>query len=251
MSIEPRLERRRSQVREARVRRRFGVVLWIIVGVALVGAAAWLLQSPWLAIRQIGVYGVEQSNAASILEEAGVRVGEPMVGIHAAAVRKALATDPWIAEARITKTFPNTIEVDIRERTPAAGVAWKSGWMLIAADGVILGPADHVPDGAALLLLAGSEPGAPGTVAGEGLVGGSVAFVAALPPSLRADTVIDIRDGELWARTASVYVRLGSSAEMPQKAAALQALLADGLAEGAVVNLIAPSRPAIEGSSSG
>jgi hypothetical protein len=53
----------------------------------------------------------------------------------------------------------------------------------------------------------------------------------------------------LWARTESVHVRLGVPLDMIAKASALQAVLADGVPAGSVIDLIAPSRPALEGSS--
>ena len=249
MSIEPRLERRRRQVRETAVRKRLKTVLWLALIVALIGAGAWLLQSPWLAVRDVGVYGVEHSDASAILEQAGLRADIPMVTVRPRSLEALLEEDPWISRARVTRTFPHTVEVQILERTAAAGVEWRGGWMLIAADGMVLGPADHVPEDAALLLLAGADPGLPGRATGEGLVGGAVEFVVSLPAFMRAETVVDVRDGELWARTASVSVRLGAPDEMPQKAAALQAVLSDGVPDGSIINLIAPSRPAIEGSS--
>ena len=51
--------------------------------------------------------------------------------------------------------------------------------------------------------------------------------------------------GELWATAAGHEVRLGRPVEMPAKAAALVAVLAEGLPEGSMINLIAPTRPAV------
>ncbi|GBD84683.1 cell division protein DivIB [bacterium BMS3Abin02] len=249
MSIEPRLEHRRRQVRETAARGRLKTVLWTVALVSVFGIGAWIVQSPWLAVQQIGLYGVEHSDAAAIVEKAGVRVDVPMLRVRPRTVEELLEQDPWISRAKVSRTFPHTVEIQIRERTAAAGLQWGTRWLLIAADGMLLGPADRVPDDAALLLLGDVDPGAPGKIVGQGLVGGAVEFVAALPAPMRSGTVVDLRDGELWSRTAAVYVRLGSPADMAAKAAALEAVLADGVPEGSVINLIAPSRPAVEGSS--
>ncbi|NOY55035.1 MAG: FtsQ-type POTRA domain-containing protein [Actinobacteria bacterium] len=249
MSIEPRLERRRRQVRETAARRRLRTVLWMMALASLLGVGAWFIQSPGLAVQEIGLYGVEHSDAATIIEDAGVRVDVPMLSVRPRTVERLLEQDPWISGAKVSRTFPHTVEIQIRERTVAAGLQRANGWLLIAADGMLLGPSDHVPEDAALLLFGDIDPGAPGELAGRGLVGGAVEFVAALPAAMRSGTVMDVRDGELWSRTAAVYVRLGAPADMAAKAAALEAVLADGVPEGSVINLIAPSRPAVEGSS--
>ncbi|NIA24183.1 MAG: FtsQ-type POTRA domain-containing protein [Gammaproteobacteria bacterium] len=249
MSMEPRLEHRRREVRETAARGRLKTVLSAMALAAVLGIGAWFVQSPWLAVQQIGLYGVDRSDAAAVVEEAGVRVDVPMLRVRPRAVEELLEQDPWISRAKVSRTFPHTVEIQIHERTPIAGFQWGTRWLLIAADGMLLGPADHVPDDAALLLLGDVDPGAPGEIVGPGLVGGAVEYVAALPVPMRSGTVVEVRNGELWSRTASVYVRLGAPVDMAEKAAALEAVLADGVPEGSVVNLIAPSRPAVEGSS--
>src|SRR5665811_1405621 len=121
MSIEPRLERRRRQVRETAARRRLKTVLWIVVLMATIGIGAWFVQSPWLAVEEVGLYGVEHSDAVAIAEEAGVRVDVPMVAIRPRATEELLEQDPWISAAHVSRTFPHTVEIQIRERTAIAG----------------------------------------------------------------------------------------------------------------------------------
>jgi hypothetical protein len=73
-----------------------------------------------------------------------------------------------------------------------------------------------------------------------------VEFVAALPAGVAATTTITATDGELIAEVGDHRVRLGDPSNMAAKAVALGALLADGrLAPDAVIDLIAPTRPAV------
>ena len=81
------------------------------------------------------------------------------------------------------------------------------------------------------------------------MIAAGLEFAAALPLDHRGEISIEVRTGELWAGIGSVSVRLGSPLEMAAKAKALEALLETGVPDGAVINLIAPSRPAVQGSS--
>ncbi|HDK45407.1 MAG TPA: FtsQ-type POTRA domain-containing protein, partial [Actinobacteria bacterium] len=137
MSIEPRLEHRRRQVRETAARGRLKTVLWTVALVSVFGIGAWIVQSPWLAVQQIGLYGVEHSDAAAIVEKAGVRVDVPMLRVRPRTVEELLEQDPWISRAKVSRTFPHPVEIQIRERTAAAGPQWGTRWLLISADGML------------------------------------------------------------------------------------------------------------------
>ena len=91
-------------------------------------------------------------------EEAdGAKAPQPLVDV--ARIRERLLAFGWVKDARVSRRLPDTLVVDIVERTPAA--LWQdSGRLaLIDADGVVLDrvPIDKMPD---LPLLIG--PGANG-----------------------------------------------------------------------------------------
>ena len=73
-----------------------------------------------------------------------------------------------------------------------------------------------------------------------------VEFLSALPAELMARTTISASGDELTAAVDTHQIRLGDPRNMAAKAAALVAVLADGrLAPDALIDLIAPSRPAV------
>ncbi len=90
-------------------------------------------------------------------DEAGsVKAPQPLVDV--ARIRDRLLQFGWVKDARVSRRLPDTLVVDIVERTPAA--LWQDsegGLALIDADGVVLDrvPVDKMPD---LPLLIG--PGA-------------------------------------------------------------------------------------------
>jgi hypothetical protein len=115
--------------------------------------------------------------------------------------------------------------------------------MLVSATGAIL-ERGQPPPGAPTVQVdaSGGQPG--GSVVDVTALAG-LEFLASLPAPLARDAVVTGQGGVLGAVVAGHAVDLGSSEEMTEKAAALVAILDAGLAEGAVVSLLSPTRPAI------
>ncbi len=140
--------------------------------------------------------------------------------------------------------FPDAVEVAVEEREPLAWSQLGARWGLLAEDGVLLEVAAAPQEGAPRLYLP-AEPLRPGETHPDADVLGALEFVGALTPELAAVTELRHEGRELWARVGSYQVRLGRAVDMRAKAATLAAVLAEGQPEGAVITLIAPSRPAV------
>lgn len=243
MTIDPRLIERRQEVAEDNARRNIGRVLKFLVALSLVGALAWLLFSPYLSISEVRTAGIAVSSAHMTLAELGVLAGNPMVMVRTGLVEAALEQDPWIAEARVHLNWPDTVIVRVEERVPVAWVETGGGWVRRAADGVAV-PSPEKPDSslAWIQLTAVAEAGAESAPQ----VLGAVEFVAALPPHLRAESLVRVEsDGELWAQVDGYRVRLGRPIEMTAKALSLVALLEQRPDPNSILTLIAPSHPAV------
>ena len=89
-------------------------------------------------------------------DDAGA-VKAPQTLVDVAAIRAQLLKFGWVKDARVSRRLPDTLVIDIVERTPAALWQDRGGLTLIDAEGVVLDqvPVDKMPD---LPLLIG--PGA-------------------------------------------------------------------------------------------
>ncbi len=149
-------------------------------------------------------------------EAGAAKAPQPLVDV--ARIRERLLRFGWVRDARISRRLPDTLVVDIVERTPAA--LWQdSGRLaLIDADGVVLDrvPIDKMPD---LPLLIG-----PGANAQAGELGGLMAAVPTLKPQLASATwvggrrwdlnfqsgeTVALPEGDAAARTALVHFARG------------------------------------------
>lgn len=212
----------------------------IVLGV--IGGVVWLLLSPTFSVAELEVTGVQSSDTAEVLVDHRVTEGRPMILIRTGAIESTLLRDPWVERAEVALDWPRRVVVSIVERVPAAWVETSEGWARRAVDGVALPGASEPDETMPHIVLP-----AVGSASAESdpLVLGALEFVDALPVALGSNSVVDVRSGELWAVVAGFQVRLGRPTEMSDKALSLAALIAEDPAPGSVINVIAPTNPAV------
>lgn len=246
MSVQahPRFLRRRTTVREHRARRHLRRALWGLIAVAALWAVAWLAQSPLFSVRSIDIAGQTRADVWAVLEASDVYEGRPLVLIRSGAVAAALEADPWVKEASVHRGFPDQIGISVTERYEVAVAKTRGGWSTLSDDGHVMRSLAQPP--AHLAVLATELGTTAGGVLASPPVMALIEFVQALPGTVIAETVVDATGDEVVATVAGHHVRLGTPTNMEAKAAALVAVLGDvRLASGDVIDLIAPSRPAV------
>jgi len=242
MAIDPRLAERRREVAEDRARRKVGRLIRLLIVVALIGGAAWLLLSPILSVDEVTTTGVEVSTAHSVLVAHDVVAGTPMILIRTGEIESALESDPWIREAVVELDWPGRVSVRVEERDPVAWLSTGETWGSFAVDGVQLASAPE-PDPTLPWIDLGPETG---NDEDSRLVLGALEFAAALPQDLKEGTRVRLEsDRELWAEVAGYEVRLGRAVEMTAKALSLAALIRQQPAPGSILTLLAPTHPAV------
>ena len=213
---------------------------------ALVGGVVWLYQSEYLDVDAIVVSGAVESDPEAVLAAQGITSGQPMLlsQVRSGRAERAIKDNPWVRDAVVRVELPDTIAVEVIEYLPTAWANSADGWLLVSPEGVVL-VKTPTPGTALPHVDVGVGVVQPGSVLDTTAMLGALEFVSGLPEGYRAGVAIDTRDGELWAEMAGHVVRLGEPRAMADKAAAMTALLAHGISEGAEVNLVAPTRPAI------
>lgn len=247
MSVQahPRFLRRRTHVREHRARRHLRRALWILLVVAVGWALAWVAQSPPFSVSGIEVTGARNAMVDEILLEQDVYPGRPLVLIRVGRVEDALAADPWVKQVSIRRRFPDRVDVRIVERVEVAVVPAAGGWSTISDDGWIMQTLTEPPAGMARITEDVARVGAGGEQVSSRVMA-VVDFLSALPVELMARTTISASGPELLATIDAHQIRLGDPSNMAAKATALVAVLRDSkLAPNALIDLIAPSRPAV------
>ena len=111
--------------------------------------------------------------------------------VDVGAIRSRLLQYGWVKDARVSRRLPDTLVIDIVERTPAALWQNQGGLTLIDGEGVVLDrvPVDKMPD---LPLLIG-----PGANQHERELGGLMDSVPTLKPQLASATWVGGRRWDL------------------------------------------------------
>lgn len=241
MSIDPRLAERRAEVAEDRARRNVWRLLRFFLLVAIAGGVVWFVLSPWMSVTQVRTAGVRMSDTDRILEEHRFSPGTPMILLRTGPAAEEIRSDPWVRDVEITLRWPNDVVVRVEERVPRAWVETAAGWSRRSEDGEpVPGPVQpdrtlgHVvfPD------LEEEES--------RDLAIGAIEFLMNLPVDVALATTVRYQDAELWAVVEGFEVRLGRPVEMREKAVSLMALLNQGLTDGTVIIMVAPTNPATE-----
>jgi cell division protein FtsQ len=108
------------------------VVTLLVMGALFV--ASWFV----LPVENVTVQGNQHLPAALVARLAQANQGQPWLWIGASRAA-ALEAHPWVRSAIITRRFPNSVEIKLVERVPAATVINRDGSRIaVALDGTLL-----------------------------------------------------------------------------------------------------------------
>jgi cell division septal protein FtsQ len=209
-----------------------------LAAVAVVGAVAtggylgyrYLTTSPRFAIASIEVRGNQTLTGDEIRGLLTARIGDNVFTTDVRAEAAALRAEPWIARADVRRELPDTLVVEIEERTAAAVVALDATY-LADARGVPFRRCDAgtggcaVPDAVPVITGLDRDAFAAAVTDGPDAVRAALAAIAswrADPERPAADEVHVDPHGGLVVRTrAGLSIELGSGSDPADLAARL------------------------------
>lgn len=228
--MDPRIRRRRVEVRRQEGRRRFRVLIGITAVVA-VGAGGWAADgSSLLDLDRVVVEGAVHTGVDEARFASGLRRGQPLSGVDQGAAVRGVETLPWVQDATVSRRWPGEVRIRVTERAPVAVTESAGGGSaLVDGSGRVLEWTDAPPPG--LAVLVGLPPAGPAgtTLAPGGLA--ALAVAVALPEELRARTVgvapAEGGRGEVDIRLhPEGLVRLGPPEDLERKFSAIRTVLA-------------------------
>jgi cell division protein FtsQ len=160
--------------------------------VLIVAAAAIAIsRSAIFSLRHLDVSGNRHLSDAEVVRLAGLSNDTNVLWLSTRTARDRLLQDPWIASVSLSRALPSSVVVKLSERSPVAVTSAPSGGLvLLAGDGVVLGPA-----------LSGTR--LPAIQVPQSL---SLQFGSRVPPSLAALRAAAGFPPSVAARTATVSV---------------------------------------------
>lgn len=216
--IEPRIRQRRIGVKRSANRRRlWWLALAAVLLVVVIGVLA-LLGSSLFAVDQVTVTGnvyTDQAALDAVIEDL---TGTAVLLVDTDAVEAEVEAIPWVRDARVSTSFPDSASIEIRERTPVAAMMGADGRArVIDVDGRVLALVDGQPVALVWISGPGTLDVAPGQFASIGY-SAAASLVTKLTPEIRGrvDSMLVTPDGAdlvlvLTSDRGPVEVRFGSA----------------------------------------
>ena len=201
--------------------RRRRITIFSIIG-AVVFLALFIgvgVFSPLMSVKSITFSGTHLVNASVIEKELASQLGRPLPLVDTGVIRAALAKQPLIKSYSIQSIPPDTLIVNVVERSPIAYLQTAQGFSLVDPAGVAIEVTPTRAKNYPLLSVAGGSPTAQGFPA-------AIAVLRALPASVR-DQVTEI---QAESRDNVVLILNGSGARVVWGSAEQSALKSTVLA---------------------
>jgi cell division protein FtsQ len=220
-----------------------------IAGVGAIAYFAWFRDSSLVAVQNVNVKGVQSSDRGKIVG-ALTHAAKQMTTLHVETGRleSAVSDLPTVASVSADASFPHGLTIHVTEREPVLTATDGDQSVPVAADGSVL-PGIKAPDGIPALQV-DSLPGS-GRLSGTALA--EALMIGAAPSELRPliDQTAVTRDyGVVVTMRGGIQLRFGTGGNRAGKWAAAAAVLADpALTSLTYVDVRAPQRPAVGGTS--
>jgi cell division protein FtsQ len=217
--IDPRIKRRRIEVKREEGRKRLRILLGSVGAIALAVGVVGATRSPLLDVDHVVVTGAEHTSVDAVTARGGLAGHPQMIDVGTGRVARRVQSLPWVATATASRQWPATVKVVLTERrTIALTAAAGGGWAQVDATGRVLEVGMTGPQGLPIVVGIAPARQAGSRLSPAGRIAMQVA--AALPPELRTVTgeVAALPDGEVELHVAPAgTIRLGDTSQLADK----------------------------------
>ncbi|SFW76597.1 cell division protein FtsQ [Amycolatopsis australiensis] len=229
---------RTRPTRQAEIRRRWVALLTVLTVVA---GVYLLFFSSMLGVKDVAVSGARTVPADRIRAVAAVPADKPMLRLSTDEIRDRVAGMPGIATVEVSRSWPNTVEIQVTERTAIAffdSGPGGDGVHLVDGGGVVFKTVPGRPAGLPELRLPKVSADDPVTRAVTAVLGVIPEQLLKQVTTATAKTPASVE----FTLSSGKIVRWGTAEQTDRKAKVLAALLTQ---EGKVYDVAAPELPTI------
>lgn len=126
------VEKRKAKKIRARKLKIIAIIILIIAAIIAT------MLSPLFNIKKINVLGNSKLTKEEIISLSGINIGENLFTVMSLKTSENLKQSAYVDEAKIIKTIPDTITIDIKERIPCYMLEYGNGYGYVNSQGYIL-----------------------------------------------------------------------------------------------------------------
>lgn len=128
-----------------------------LVMLAAICALMLLVRSRIFVVREIEVTGNSTISAAEIAGLSGIRLGASIFSVEKSEIERNISADQYVELVDVDRKLPDTIVLEVRERTACAAVNCAGVILVIDDEGRILERREHVPDDPEIIVVSGMD----------------------------------------------------------------------------------------------
>ena len=165
-------------------RGRLVAVSLLLAALGIAGGVTWaLFDSSLFTVRSVVVTGTRLVPESEVTAVAAIRPGTPLIRLSTAQIAGRILTIRQVVGVRVTKSWPDHVIIEVRERTSVLALALpRGGFDLIDANGVVVQSVPARPPGMPLY----STTAAVSLLRDDPDVGAAAAVFGELPAWLRS-----------------------------------------------------------------
>ncbi|WP_316667889.1 FtsQ-type POTRA domain-containing protein [uncultured Propionibacterium sp.] len=223
----------------ARARRRNRRIAVTTAGVLVVAVLVWLVGfSPVFVVRDVEVTGLTRTSPDDVKAAAAVPSETPLARLDGDAIADRVEQLATIAGARIVRSWPGTVRIEVTERTAVYQIAQADAYGQVDSEGVVFATSTDRA-AAPVAVLADADD--------QDLRADVATATSALPQDLR-DRLTSVNAGSVdsisFLIDGAITIFWGSAEQSDEKASVIGVLWSQG-GDYTNYDVSAPSRPAV------
>lgn len=116
----------------------FRLIKWTTLILILIGGGIYFLLSPFFNVKQINVSGNTKITSEELISLSGIQLEENIFKVRKNQVEKNIKQNAYVENVKIKRSLPNTIEIEIIERTPTYMISLANAYVYINNQGYFL-----------------------------------------------------------------------------------------------------------------
>lgn len=222
-----------------------------VIGLVVFGAVS-IYRSSLFEIVRVDVVGNTRLTADRVREIAAVPPGATLLRFPGGGMVERLEADPWIAEATVTRDFPDGVRVRVVERVPVARIDTGSETLwLVDREGWVVAEQSAEQTSSLIVIrdLEDIEP-MPGVRSGSDVLRNALAVWEGISDELRVRTRIVSApsiDKTALVTTDDIEVFIGSADDIAKKDLVVRSILEEQAGKVVYINVRSVDRPTYRG----
>lgn len=128
-----------EEKRKQKAKKRIGKILKIFLIFAIfIGIILFAMLSPVFQISQVQVINNSKVSSDTILSLSRLEIGENLFRFSKKKVEEAIKENPYIEDVSISRSFPNQVKIEVKERVASFQIAYADSYVYLNNQGYLL-----------------------------------------------------------------------------------------------------------------